>query len=176
MIRGSLLSSLVVLVAAWSAEPGAGQDLDLRPDTDRSVEVVAVYLGATSCGPCRTEETKQAVREILAKAEERALERNLEFQAVGAAFDEDIGAGLELLASTAEFDQVIVGGSWSNAAAVEFIWSDGEILAAIPQVVVLTRTLDMKAQQREPATKHVFVQLQGEKQMREWLDAGGKVF
>lgn len=158
-----------------------GGDSGPEPPSDiglhsRTVQLVAVYLGATACLPCRDEKTKQAVREVLETAAARARERNLEFQSVGAALDEDVQAGLELLASTAPFDQVVVGGSWSNTAAVELIWSDPDVLAAIPHVVLLTRTIDRSPQQREPATKHIFVQLQGEPQMREWLDAGGTVF
>lgn len=135
MARAALMYSMVALLLAWNAIPADGQDLDLSPGADRTVEVFAVYLGATSCD-----------------------------------------AGLALLASTAEFDQVIVGGSWSNSAAVEFIWSDAEALAGVPLVVILTRGLDRRPRDREPATRSVLVQLWGEKQMREWLDNGAGVF
>jgi hypothetical protein len=176
MLRKRELISLAVLGSmVWT--PLWGQELPpLTPGATRSIELVVVYLGATSCGPCLQESTKVTVRDVLAKAEERAAERSLSMQAVGAAFDDDIESGLGLLRSTAEFDQVLLGGGWSNAAAVEFIWSDGEVLAAIPHIVILTRSLDKRAQAREPASKSILVQLQGERQMRQWLDEGGVVF
>jgi hypothetical protein len=176
MPKVSLPTVLALVGSMLSSTLGAQESVLPAPESRRTVELVAVYLGATSCGPCRMESTKRAVRSVLERANERATERNLQFQSVGAAFDEDIDRGLELLQSTADFDQVIVGGSWSNAAAVEFVWSSEDVLAAIPQVVILSRSLDKRVEGREPASKHIFVQLQGERQMREWLEAGGKVF
>ena len=137
-----------VLSLAWLAPGVAAQEVaipevELDTRTHRSVELVVVYLGATDCGPCRTEETKSAVRDIIDRVRAVAAKRNLPFHSVGAALDDDWREGVGFLESTAEFDEVMAGGSWLNQAAVEHIFSVEGAVPGVPQLVIYTRATEL---------------------------------
>lgn len=104
-------------------------------------ELVALYFGATTCRPCLRPEVKRAVREMRRHLEQRATESGRDFSSIGVALDPSVPAGVDFLAGTAEFDEIAVGRSWANAAAIEHLWGDPEAVPAIPQIVVLEREI-----------------------------------
>ena len=180
-MQKALLIIGTVLALPWFTSGTAAQEVDIPPvelDTEahRTVELVVVYLGATDCGPCRTEETKAAVRDIIERARGAAAERNLPFHAVGAALDEDWREGVAFLESTAEFDEIMSGGSWRNQAAVEHIFSVEGTVPGVPQLVIFTRASERTAASIAVGPKNELLRLVSGRRMRAWLDAGGKVF
>ena len=66
---------------------------------------------------------------------------------VGVDLDADLTKGLAFLGQigggriSGAFDQILVGGSWLNDKALQVIWSDKTITAALPQVLVVERSV-----------------------------------
>jgi hypothetical protein len=60
---------------------------------------------------------------------------------LGVALDWDVEAGLRMLRRMGRFDEVSAGGGWTNSAVFQFLWQDSLAVAAIPQLILLERTL-----------------------------------
>jgi hypothetical protein len=63
------------------------------------------------------------------------------FTATGAAMDWEVDSGAVYLRQLADFDQWVVGNNWGNDAVVQLVWRDLTGVPAIPQLVVLERSV-----------------------------------
>jgi len=104
-------------------------------------EIVAVYLGAQSCGPCHAPEVKDAVRRMKTLVAAHAVKAGAAFSVVGVANDWDQTLAATFLADVAPFDQVVLGGNWTNVAIEHFVWRDPSGNPAMPQILILERTV-----------------------------------
>lgn len=137
-------------------------------------ELVAVYIGATSCGPCNRPEVKSAVRAMKSLLAAQAKQRNMALAVIGVAEDWDVKRGAEFLEPLGAFDQVVIGGNWANVAVEQFILRDSLAEMAMPQVVVLERTV--KAGQRVTVSEpHVLRRIIGGTAIPAWVAAGAPV-
>jgi hypothetical protein len=93
------------LLGLVATTPVTAQTFDVDPKERNTIDLVVVYMGATTCVPCVQKETKEAVRQVLEAARAAAESRHLGFHTVVAATDTDLDKGLEFLRSTAEFDE-----------------------------------------------------------------------
>lgn len=151
-----LLAGALPLAGLASAGCGAGEaggaggpEASTQPEPAvgpaPGTELVALYFGATTCRPCLRPEVKEAIREMRRRLERRAEATGRAFASIGVALDRSVPAGVELLAGTAEFDEIAVGGTWANEAAIEHLWGDPEAVPAIPQIIVLEREVRREA-------------------------------
>ena len=117
------------------------QDTPYTPRHERPEgrEVVAVYIGSATCGPCHLPENKAALEAMKRLLDERAQREGWSFSATGVALDWDPATGYAFLQDVGAFDEVLVGRSWSNLAAIEYIWSDQDTQPLMPQVVLFER-------------------------------------
>ena len=104
-------------------------------------ELVAVFFGATFCGASRDPRLPPAVREAQRLLRATAKRDGEQFATVGVALDWRPGAGLQFLRRMGSFDEIITGHNWLSTAAIELMWRDHPGSTALPQMVVLRRSV-----------------------------------
>lgn len=111
-------------------------------------EHLIVYLiTASDCGWSTRPSVLQSVATLRSRLTARYSSRFASISLVAVVLDLKVRAGLEFLemiGGADAFDQVAVGGSWLNDAAVRLIWQDGVARPASPQVVVSTRRVNSR--------------------------------
>lgn len=104
-------------------------------------ELVAIYIGSTDCGPCQWPQVKNAVRVMKSLLATQAKQRGIALTVIGAAQDWDVKRGAAFLEPLGAFDQVVIGGNWTNLAVEQFVLRDSLAEMAMPQVVLMERTV-----------------------------------
>jgi len=108
-------------------------------------QVVVAYIGASTCGPCRTKQLKAAIQQMkpMLACQAKATGRTL--AVMGVSLDWQVDTAISYLAGTAPYDEIIAGNNWVNSAALAFIWQAPDVVPSIPQVVLLEREFDPEA-------------------------------
>src|SRR3954463_8986987 len=104
-------------------------------------EIVAGYFGSESCGPCHAPEVKDGVVRMKELLRVQALKAGAAFSVVGVANDWDQKVAAAFLEPVGPFDQVVLGGNWTNVAIEQFIWRDPQGQPVMPQILVVERTV-----------------------------------
>jgi thiol-disulfide isomerase/thioredoxin len=168
MIRRCILAlSLALGVTSLRAQTA---DRDLP----NGKELVAVYIGASTCGPCMTADVKAAVAKANVLLSAWAKAHGYAFSAMGVSTDWSTADGLEFLKGNGPFDQLVVGGNWANLGAERFIWSDAGAQPAMPQIVLVERTVtlgDRISISAPRVVKRVF----GSAEIPAWVASGAPV-
>ncbi len=139
---------------------------------EAGTELVAVYIGANWCLPCRTPLLKEAVRGINARLAEHAAAEDKQFFSIGVAVDLDVEQGIELLRGTDSFNEIVVGRNWANSAVIEHIWSFYELRPALPQFIVFEREVDVRPRARKFGEKRVIQRLVGAEEILDEAEPG----
>ena len=137
-------------------------------------EIVMVYVGATSCGPCHAPEVKAALEAAKVALAERAEREGKTFVAVGVATDYIVEEGVEFLASSGRFDEIIVGRNWLNSASLAHLWrSEGveDRVVGLPGVVVFEQDVAF-GEIVEASEPRYLVELTGASDIPAWAEAG----
>jgi len=102
-------------------------------------EVIAVYLGAR--GTDEQSGMVQAVKDMRDLLTKQAVSTNRRFILRGVSLEPTVEEGLQDLSLFGKFDEVSVGGNWTNSAVVRYIGTrfDSAQASGIPQVVLLER-------------------------------------
>src|SRR5262245_27191236 len=124
-----------LLIAAIASSPLAAQ-VDYHPlhKLPNGKEIVAVYVGAQTCGPCLLPEVKDAVRYMKDKVAVQAFKQKAAFSAVGVAQDWEIRVAAEFLQPLGPWDQTVLGGNWTNLAVEQYMLRDSTARLAMPQI------------------------------------------
>lgn len=137
-------------------------------------QVVAVYIGSTDCAPCQWPQVKEAVRKMKSLVAAQATSRGMNFRAIGVAQDWDLKAGAAFLEPLGAFDQVAIGDNWTNLGVEQFILRDSLADLAMPQIVLLERTV--KLGKRVTVTEgRVLKRIVGGEAIPAWVAAGAIV-
>lgn len=138
---GSMLA-VCVLLASHSA---AAQAVDYQPAQRLSEgpELVAIYIGSSDCAACHWPQVENAVRAMKPLLAAQAKHRGMALSVIGVAQDWDLKRGAAFLEPLGAFDQVVIGGNWTNIAVEQFILRDSLAELAMPQIVVLERTVQL---------------------------------
>lgn len=102
-------------------------------------EVIAVYLG--TIGTDAESGMTTAVRDMKMALAKQAAESGRAFLSRGVSLEGSVEGGTRHLALLGPFDEISVGGNWTNSAVVRYLgpnMSDSR-RAAVPQVVLLER-------------------------------------
>jgi hypothetical protein len=150
------------------------------PFPDGEYLIAFVFL-SSDCGWSSLPNMIKAVgnlRETLHDSHEVSFAK---IQVVGVALDNDLEAGLGFLAELGSgelgrtFDQIAVGGSWLNEEVVRFVWQDEMAEAALPQIVVIERSVDTRsyltARTIGVHNDRILVNPIGNAEITEWLRA-----
>ena len=134
-------ATLAFTVAAVTPSLGAQAAYVPATEMPNGREIVAVYLGAQSCGPCLLPAVKDAVRAMKGLLAAQAKAQGAAFSAIGVANDWSIADATAFIGSVGPFDQLVLGGNWTNLALERFVWRDSTGTPAMPQVLVFERTV-----------------------------------
>lgn len=137
LLRGALLALLV------TNRPVFSQERDYVPSyvLPKGREIVAIYIGSTTCGPCLTPEVKSAVRKMKVLVADQAKQQGASFAAVVAANDWEVAKATSFVEPLGEFDQLVLGGNWTNLAIERYVWRDPQGTPAMPQILVIERSV-----------------------------------
>ena len=173
MRRFSLLLSLFVAVVSRAA---SAQAADYVPSQRLAEgrELVAIYIGSTDCGPCQWPQVKSAIRDMKSLLAAQAKQRGEALTVIGAAQDWDVKRGAAFLEPLGAFDQVAIGGNWTNLAVEQFVLRDSLAEMVMPQVIVLERTvrLGKRVTVSEP---RVLRRILGGADIPAWVAAGAPI-
>src|SRR5215831_12326226 len=87
----------------------------------------------------------------------------------------EIGAGLRDLALVGDFDEISVGGNWTNSAVVHYLGGDmGSMYpkASVPQVIVLEREVDDQITALHVGPEHELTRYVGTTEIWRWARQG----
>jgi hypothetical protein len=173
MIRS--LFGVVCVIALATAQLGA-QHPEYVPSyrLPEGKEIVAVYIGATTCGPCLLPEVKAAVRAMKTLVAAQAKQRNAAFSAVGVSNDWETPKAAAFFDSLGRFDQLVLGGNWTNLAIEHFVWRDPSGSPAMPQILVLERTVT-PAERIQFSEPRVLRRVTGGDQIPAWVKDGAPI-
>ena len=138
-------------------------------------EVVLVYFGASTCGPCRTSEFKAALERAKVLLAERAAQDGKTFSVIGVALDYNVEDGLAFLAESGRFDELVVGRNWFNSAALTHVWRPEGLKArpqGLPGIMVFERDLSMGEAGIAAGDPEYLVELVGGEAIPAWVEAG----
>ncbi len=130
-----LPTAFAVVVVALAASTPAPQ----KPEPESGPLVRVVWIGSSTCGPCKAPEVKQALAAATDAARAWAASHGHDFVSTGVATDEDVARGYGFLSHHGRFDEVVIGHGWLNLGVTTFVVPYvGEPLATlgIPQLVV----------------------------------------
>lgn len=173
MTRCGAFLAFCVLVVSRSV---GAQATDYVPSQRLSEgrELVAVYIGSTDCGPCQLPPVKSAVRTMKSLLAAQAKQHGMAMTVIGVAEDWDLKRGAAFLEPLGPFDQVVIGGNWTNVAVEQFVLRDSLALMAMPQVVVLERTVQL-GERVTVSEPHVLKRISGGVDIPAWVAAGAPV-
>jgi hypothetical protein len=166
---------LVAILGLSSRLPA--QQADYRPTTQtpHGRQIVAVYIGATSCGPCQLPDVKAAIKGFKTLAAANAAKEGAAFSVLGVANDWAVSDGVAFLSDVGPFDQIAVGSNWTNIGAERFIWRDSTGSSAMPQIVILERTVTPEGTTITFSNERVLRRIVGAKDIPAWVAAGAPI-
>lgn len=104
-------------------------------------EIVAIFIGSSTCGASNYPGLASAVATIRSGLRMAAVRRGAQFSMIGAALDWSVSEGLKFLESFGPFDEVTVGRNWINGAATSYMLREFPGQMSLPQLVVVERTI-----------------------------------
>ena len=126
-------------VLATSAGTGPGTSHAAAPSALAAHELIAVYLGAE--GTDAQSGMIAAVQEMRVALARQAAATNRRFVLRGVSLETSTELGFRHLALLGHFDEISVGGNWTNSSAVRYLGSSigRDSTSSLPQVVLLER-------------------------------------
>ncbi len=131
------------LIVMNSVNRSASSRITRQSNLESGVEVLAVVIGSQSCGASTTPGFSGAIARILTELETDATRHGRRFSSVGVALDQSPADGIQFLSTIGSFDEVMVGRSWLNSGAVHYIWRDIAGMPALPQLVLVERSVSV---------------------------------
>ena len=144
------------------------RDVDIRREER---ELVLVYIGAASCGPCNDPEFKAVLAEFKRTIAEVARAERRKLRTIGVSDDWDVDAGLEFLRGCGPWDEVVAGNNMYNSAMIEHIWNFPNAQAAMPQIIVYERSFIFFDQRMIPGPRNYLIRLVSKFEVDDWLQA-----
>ena len=156
--------------------PVLSQERDYVPKyvMPKGREIVAIYIGSTTCGPCMFPEVKAAVRKMKILVADQAKQQGAAFAAVVAANDWEVAKATAFVEPLGEFDQVVLGGNWTNLAIERYVWLDPEGVPAMPQILILERTITTGTRMSFSEPK-VLRRITGGTEIPAWVERGAPI-
>jgi hypothetical protein len=166
----------LLLACSLTGGPLMAQEREYVPvyDLPKGREIVALYIGSTTCGPCLSPEVKAAVRKMKVLVADQAKAQGASFAAVGVANDWKVADGTTFLEPLGTFDQVVVGGSWTNLAIERYVWRDPQGVPAMPQILVIERTITT-GPRIEFSEPKLLRRVTGGKEIPAWVENGAPI-
>lgn len=165
-----LLGLLVGAPLPGQAAPPAAYRPDARAPEGR--EVVVVFISSSFCVANRDSAFKPAVREMMRRLGMQRDSAGRRVSVTGVSIDWSARDGLAYLEGFGAFDEVVAGRNWFNSAATRYIWQAPGARSAIPQVVLVERTVSPGARGVEVGAERELGRFVGADEIREWVARG----
>jgi hypothetical protein len=92
---------------------------------------------------------------------------------IGAALDRDLKTAERHLVGLADFDEIVLGGGWGNAAVAQYLRATPELPMAVPTILLATRsTPDASLTGSGYGAPNELVRYSGSRNIIEWIKAG----
>jgi hypothetical protein len=139
--RRLIVGGLAVAGAILLLGPSPSQPAQDRPTS--GAEIVAVLVVSSTCAGIRDPDMKAAWKSIKDFLGRRAESQEQSFVTVGLALDQDVELGADAIGEFGSFDELHLGRSFLNAAAVRYL---NELYGSwgLPQVVIFERQVEVK--------------------------------
>jgi hypothetical protein len=167
-------SCAFVVAAMILALPGraAGQEYQPSHEDPDGPEIVAVYLTASTCGPCLGPQMPALIDSVKVQLERQAGARGQQFRAVFVGTDWELENSIALAKTDGLWDELVVGRNWFNLAAERYIWGDPNTTPAMPQFIVFEQSITMGEDGIEFGEKRVLLRVMGSEELAAWVDKG----
>ncbi len=175
MARSALVLVFSLALSLPAVAQGYVPAYERDVDISEGPEVVLVYFGASTCGPCHDDRFKAALEEAKVLLFERAEADGKSFAAVGVAVDHSVEDGLAFLAASGRFDEVVVGRNWFNSAVLAHIWRPddaGSQRAGLPGIMVFEREMSMGESGIAASAPAYLAEVVGAEDIPAWVEAG----
>lgn len=136
--RAVLVLSLILAIPLHAQESTTSEST-LASENRR--ELVAIVLSAGYCADSQQTDFRTSVERMKLMLKEQADSRDYDFAVVGVALDRSVEDGLAHLARLGKFDQVMVGGGWTNLASSRVLRLPPTGETTTPQVLVMERAV-----------------------------------
>ena len=163
---GAAVTALSIAVATVSYR-SLTTEVQPRPaalTSGREWQVVVV--GAASCAASNHPEVQAAIRRIIATVRMHAQMAGENVSTAGVAVDWNHATGLEFLNRIGHFDEISIGRNWMNQVAIRYIWRDLRGPGLIPQVLLISRSLEVMNSGFLVGTDSVVKRLAGGEEIR----------
>ena len=157
----------------FSTPPASGDGLSRRISDPREggEQIVLVFIGSTSCVWSSTPGVRDGLRQAAVLLHRRAEEEQIGFHRIGVAVSPSTETGAALLADVGEFDEIVLGGHWTNVGLLKYVVYDFPGAELTPQVLVLRRSIG--ANGWGVRDERVLRRLVGTAMISNWVAAGG---
>jgi len=133
-------------------------------------EIVVVLIGMSNCGAAQRPEFPPAFERAVKRLREGADSRGERLSTIGVALDWDVADGLDFLTRVGRFDEVAAGLNWQNSLALRYIFRDFPGQPAVPQVVVLERTIEIQQTSLDARDERLLDRIVGVQPIIDWAD------
>lgn len=133
-------------------------------------ETLAVLVTAGFCIASQREELTQAWPTILGSLAAKADEDGSRLRTLGVSIDVDPLEGIEALSRYGTFDEISSGSNWANLGVRTYVWESLPGQAAIPQVLVVSRTLRQGPEGHQVLDEEVVDRMVGIAAIVRWAD------
>ena len=162
------------------AFPSLGDAQEYEPDFElpESAELIVVYIATSNCVGNLYPRLDSAIHQMKIVLSKRAEASGIGFGAIGVAAQWSVEDGLAYLlegesnAGKKDFgawDEVHAGRNWINASAINYIWREIQGRPAVPQVVVLERTI-LTGSRIEVGPDQFLARYVGSEEIVAWVD------
>jgi hypothetical protein len=135
-------------------------------------ELKVVVVVGQECTASQLRTLKRDIRKIRGLIQPQAGD-TMDVRLVGVAVAWDAEAGARMLGALAEFDEIVSGGNWLNTATETLFWDTSHATPpAVPQVVVLGRTIRRGRQTIEVNGERRVGEFVGAEEIERWVNAG----
>jgi len=136
-----LASPALVAILSAGLCTASGHPSTLPLNSVAVTEVIAVYIGST--GTDSLTGMAQTLDAMATAVRGQTASTNRGFLMRGVSIEPTVEGGIRHLSHLAAFDEVSVGGNWTNSAVVRYLGvNDGRVSdSPIPELIVLERTV-----------------------------------
>jgi hypothetical protein len=165
-----------VFAAFLLASPfqAAGQGYQPSYENPDGSEIVAVYLTASTCGPCIGPEMPELIDSVKVQLKRQAEARGQRFRAVFVGIDWEPENSIALAMRDGSWDELVVGRNWFNLGAEHYIWGDPNTTPAMPQFVVFEQSITTDGG-IEFGERLVLVRVMGPDGLAAWVENGSPI-
>jgi hypothetical protein len=163
---------------AWRAHPKPALHSAASTPITSGRHLIAYVLLDSRCGACTHRTTEAAIERLRTSLDASYKPTFKQISVVGVALDTDLRAGTRYLErlnhSGHVFDQLSVGGAWMNELVSQRVWRDAAALPGVPQVLLLSRTVDASGYPRTVDLAHdsVLTRVFGRDEIAKWVNRG----